>query len=301
MYALLGDIQFDLITYFDGFESRFAADYAEHPLIEKKPRLQWIGDQLDEIRLTLIFHLHYCDPERELARLKQAMTDHRALALVLGNGDYKGWFVITEVQSTSRQTDRVGGVIALEAAVTLREWVGDPTATRPRPAVRPSLPPVPAESKPASEQPVPAVTATQVAQDIRKAVASIGRAKAALRAVTDAVQLAQALSSNPLAALGRVSGVLRGLKQVADPLGAASPALSAILQQEPLAQDVLTASTRALGAVRNAQQSLTGAVSANVVSRIEDVGRRLGTAAGALESVGPSVSRIAAKVITRKV
>ena len=31
MFALLGDVQFDLITYFDGFESQFGADYAEHP------------------------------------------------------------------------------------------------------------------------------------------------------------------------------------------------------------------------------------------------------------------------------
>lgn len=48
MFALLGDVQFDLITYFDGFESQFGADFAEHALIEGKPRLQFIGDKLDE-------------------------------------------------------------------------------------------------------------------------------------------------------------------------------------------------------------------------------------------------------------
>ena len=72
MFALLGDVQFDLITYFDGFESQFGADYAEHPLIEGKPRLQFVGDKLDEIRIQLAFHLHYCDPEAELAKLKDA-------------------------------------------------------------------------------------------------------------------------------------------------------------------------------------------------------------------------------------
>lgn len=58
MFALLGEIQFDLITYFDGFDSQFDADYAEHALIEGKPRLQWIGDKLDEISIQLSFHAH---------------------------------------------------------------------------------------------------------------------------------------------------------------------------------------------------------------------------------------------------
>lgn len=139
MFALLGDVQFDLITYFDGFESQFGADYAEHPLIEGKPRLQFVGDKLDEIRIQLAFHLHYCDPEAELAKLKDALAAHQAMALVLGNGDYKGWFVLTDVQATSKHTDKAGTLIALEASITLREFVGDkknplqpPASRRPR-------------------------------------------------------------------------------------------------------------------------------------------------------------------------
>ena len=117
MYALLGDIQFDLITYFDSFEADFGTDYAEHAVIDGKPRLQYMGDRLDEIRIELSFHASFCHPETELARLKNAVSSHEAMALVLGNGDYKGWFVLTDVQSTSgtdesasrvraRQTDR---------------------------------------------------------------------------------------------------------------------------------------------------------------------------------------------------
>ena len=56
MYALLGDIQFDLITYFDSFETDFGTDYAEHAVIDGKPRLQYMGDRLDEIRIELSFH-----------------------------------------------------------------------------------------------------------------------------------------------------------------------------------------------------------------------------------------------------
>jgi hypothetical protein len=72
MYAVLGEIEFDLITYFDGLETQFGSDYAEHALIGRKPRLQFVGEKLDEVRIDLVFHVSYCDPEAELVRLKTA-------------------------------------------------------------------------------------------------------------------------------------------------------------------------------------------------------------------------------------
>ena len=85
MFAVLGDIEFELITYWDGFEVTFGVDYAEHPRIEGKPGLQFVGDKLDEIQISLVFHQHYCVPDVELARLRTAMKAHQALALVFGN------------------------------------------------------------------------------------------------------------------------------------------------------------------------------------------------------------------------
>ncbi|EFG8170194.1 phage tail protein, partial [Escherichia coli] len=89
MFAVLGDIEFELITYWDGFEATFGVDYAEHARIGGKPGLQFVGDRLDEIQITLVFHQHYCVPDVELARLRTAMKAHQALALVFGNGDYR--------------------------------------------------------------------------------------------------------------------------------------------------------------------------------------------------------------------
>jgi len=62
MFAVLGDIEFELITYWDGFEATFGVDYAEHARIEGKPGLQFVGDKLDEIQISLVFHQHYCVP-----------------------------------------------------------------------------------------------------------------------------------------------------------------------------------------------------------------------------------------------
>ena len=150
MFALLGDIQFDLITYFDGMDAQFGADFAEHPLIEGKPRLQWVGDRLDEFRIDLSFHAWFCQPEAELVRLRQALQAHMAMSFVLGNGDYKGWFVLTDVQAMSRQTDQYGTLTSLEATITLREYVGDKNNPLPPPAVRPKLAPAAAQANPIS-------------------------------------------------------------------------------------------------------------------------------------------------------
>lgn len=304
MFALLGDVQFDLITYFDGFESQFGADFAEHPLIEGKPRLQFIGDKLDEIRIQLAFHLHYCDPEAELAKLKAALAAHQAMALVLGNGDYKGWFVLTDVQATSKHTDKAGTLIALEASITLREFVGDKKNPLPPPAVQPALPPVGAKALPASQ--TAGVTllssgAPAVRDSIRQAVTYANQAQSALRVAVDAARLAQKLRDNPLAALSRVPGLLTGMRQVAGPLENLSPTLAGLSGQMSEAAAIVRASDNALAAVRNAQGALSAVDAGTVTGGIDYAAGQLSTATGALESAAPSVSKLAGKVVTRTI
>lgn len=304
MFALLGDVQFDLITYFDGFESQFGADFAEHALIEGKPRLQFIGDKLDEIRIQLVFHLSYCDPEAELAKLKDALAAHQAMALVLGNGDYKGWFVLTDVQATSKHTDKAGTLIALEASITLREFVGDKKNPLPPPAVQPKLPPAAAKALPASQTAgvsTLASGATALRDNIRQAVTYANQAQSALRVAVDAARLTQKLRDNPLVALGRVPSLLTGMKQVAGPLEKLSPTLASLSSQLPEASSILRASNNALGAVRNAQGALSAVSAGTVTGRIDYVAGQLSAASGALESAAPSISKLAGKVVTRTI
>lgn len=304
MFALLGDVQFDMITYFDGFESQFGANYAEHPLIEGKPRLQFVGDKLDEIRIQLAFHLHYCDPEAELAKLKDALAAHQAMALVLGNGDYKGWFVLTDVQATSKHTDKAGTLIALEASITLREFVGDKKNPLQPPAVQPKLPPAAAKALPASQTAGVATLASGAAavrDNIRQAVTYANQAQSALRVAVDAARVAQKLRDNPLAALGRVPSLLTGMKQVAGPLENLSPTLASLTSQLPEAAGILRASNNALGAVRNAQGALSAVSAGTVTGRIDYLAGQLSTATGALESAAPSISKLAGKVVTRTI
>ncbi|WP_432719838.1 phage tail protein [Jeongeupia wiesaeckerbachi] len=298
MYALLGDIQFDLIAYFDGFESQFGADYAEHALIDGKPRLQIIGDKLDEIRLTLSFHAQFCEPERELARLKKALALHRAMALVLGNGDYKGWFVLTDVQATSEQTDGFGTLVAVTATATLREYVGDKKNPLPAPAVQPKVPPVSAKLVPTGQ----AIGAVNSARDsIRQAVSAANQAQAAMRTATDAVRVAQQLRNNPLAALGRVPGLMTGLGDAAAPLAKLAPALGGLTSQLPEAASLMRAGNNALSMITAAQGVLAGANTGNVVGKIDQMAGQLSTASAALEQAAPATAKLAAMVVTRAI
>lgn len=141
--ALFGDMSLGLVTYFEGMDESFGGDYAEHGLIGGKPRLQWMGDKLDEIKWTFVFHAGFCDPEVEYLQLKQAVANHAALPLVFANGDYKGWYIPTEANATLKQTMRDGTVIWLEGGITLREYVEPPVLAE----ATPKQEPVAAEKK----------------------------------------------------------------------------------------------------------------------------------------------------------
>lgn len=126
MYAVLGDIEFEVIAYWDAFETTMGVDYASHARIEGKPGVQFIGDKLDKITLQFTFHSQFCQPSTEFSRLRAAMTAHQAMALVFGNGDYRGWFVITDLSASHQHTDTSGNVIAQSGSLSLQEYTGDP-------------------------------------------------------------------------------------------------------------------------------------------------------------------------------
>ncbi|MCL1861781.1 MAG: phage tail protein [Proteobacteria bacterium] len=303
MYAILGDIQFDLI-YFDGFDSKFAANYAEHAMIAGKPRLQFTGLALDEIAITLAFHHLFCDPEVEFAKLKEALANHQAMALVLGNGDYKGWFVLADVNSTAQQTDATGTITALEASISLREYVGDTANPLPPPAVQPENPPVQAVAEPA---PMPPVTQAQSTlqgapsflDNIGSAVSLAVQARSALSLASDMLNTVQRLASNPLAALDRVPGLLGSLNDALGSLENLPASLSRIRDQLPMAADVLRAGNTALFDVQGAVGMLSNASASNVAGKISVASGLLGSAGDAMTTVSSGVGKAAAKLVTR--
>jgi phage protein U len=125
MYAQLGDIKFELITYFDGLDASKKIDYAEHETIEGKPKLQYIGENLEEITLKLSFHADFCNPQEELKKIKEAASLYQPLPFIFGNGLYKGKYVIEEIKENTLQSLEDATILAIEAEIRLKEWVED--------------------------------------------------------------------------------------------------------------------------------------------------------------------------------
>lgn len=293
MFAILGDIEFELITYWEGFESQFGVDYAEHARIEGKPGLQFVGEKLDDIQLSLVFHQHYCVPDVELARLKSAMSAHQALALVFGNGDYRGWFVITDIRATSEQTDSTGNVLALNATVSLREYVGDPKKPLTPPAVTGTVLHTGTVSAAAPK-------ASGIAKSLRDGIKAAKQANAALQTSMQAVRVAQKMQDNPHVALGRIPGLFVSMGQISSSLGKSTPAFGAISNVLPEAAQLARASSQANGLVQQSQTLLTQADPNNLVSILGAVSWQLGTVSQTFTQMSPALSALTASIATRR-
>lgn len=304
MFAILGEVEFDLITYFDGLETRFGAEYAEHALIARKPRLQFVGDKLDEVKIDLVFHASYCDPEAELVRLRNALASHAALSLVLGNGDYKGRFVIADLTAIGRHTDTAGTLLAVEASVELREFTGDP-AQPTAPAVRPagSRLQVPARGALVAALPagVPPMPASGLARAVTATKGALATASIALSAVAALRGLA---SGDPMTAAARLPGLTRSLGAALPGLGASAEQMGAFNGQTRVAADtgrVAQGVTR----VRYEVGSIAGNLS---VATVADLLFRLTAAEGAVSRANAEMgqttlplARLTAQAVTRTV
>lgn len=294
MFAVLGDIEFELITYWDGFEATFGVDYAEHARIEGKPGLQFIGDKLDEIQISLVFHQHYCVPDVELARLRTAMKAHQALALVFGNGDYRGWFVITDVTATSEQTDSTGNVLAVNATASLREYIGDPKNPLKPPAIRVQ---VPGTGAVFSAVPSP----SGVAQYVRDGVNYAKQAQSVLQTTMSTVRIAQKMKDNPTVALTRVPGLMSGLGNISGSLGSSIPAFNALAESMPDAVSLARATSEAASYVQQAQSALNGVDGSNIAAALDAVSGQLNSASTTFTRMSPGLSTMAARILARSV
>jgi len=124
MFAQLGEIKFDLITYFNGIEETNSYNYAEHPRINQKPMLQFLGENLQEQSIKLNFHTNFCTPELEIKKLKEAAKKATPLEFIKGNGEYIGVFVITEISAITEQASKQGSINSIQLDLKLREYTG---------------------------------------------------------------------------------------------------------------------------------------------------------------------------------
>jgi len=143
MYAVLGDILFEVLTSPTRLESTRGFDYAEHRVVQDRPRLQWIADGLETIALELMLHVAFTSPKTQLDALNAAAQDHQARALVFGNSVHRGYFVLTAISEIHRHDADDGSLIWTTARIELKEYAfgvevdpyAPPRPTTPPPAI----------------------------------------------------------------------------------------------------------------------------------------------------------------------
>ncbi|MEX2155118.1 MAG: phage tail protein [Gemmatimonadaceae bacterium] len=123
MYTQLGDIAFEVVGPVTGLEMKRGYTYARHEIIEGKPRLEAIGDELDVLTFSLDFLREIADPVTSYADLCAAAAAHVALPLIFANGQVMGHFVITSIDDAVDLTDGRGSVLKRRTRVELTEWV----------------------------------------------------------------------------------------------------------------------------------------------------------------------------------
>lgn len=133
MYAQLGDTIFQGKLGLAGFSGSSETEYAQHPLIDGKPRLQQVAEKLEEITLSINLHYSFCNPEDEISKLQTARSNGYILPFILGTGTVVGDFVITSIKRDITQTDQLGAIVFVSLIVQLLEYYEvDPVAREQR-------------------------------------------------------------------------------------------------------------------------------------------------------------------------
>ncbi len=92
MFAMLGDVRFELLTGFTAFDETHTAAYAKHDVLAGRPRLQAMGNDLTSIRFSIKLHWKLGNPDAQYKGLIAAKEAQQALALVYGSGRGKRVF-----------------------------------------------------------------------------------------------------------------------------------------------------------------------------------------------------------------
>ncbi len=135
MYAMLGDVRFEVLNSFTSPEAEHAATFAKHDVLQGRPRLQAMGNELTTLRFSLKLHWRLGNPDTAYNGLLAAKESQQAQALVYGSGRFVGWFVIERLTERTLMQDGRGRTAAREVDVELTEFAGDPNNPLPTPAV----------------------------------------------------------------------------------------------------------------------------------------------------------------------
>ena len=127
MIGTFGNIVFETsserIRTFDGFARKGSAAFAEHAVVDDKPRLQHTGSGLDEISFSVRLDISLgLNPSDELEKFRDILAAGDAQKLII-NGKVLGAFVLTELEESWSRVDNKGRLMVANLNISLKEYV----------------------------------------------------------------------------------------------------------------------------------------------------------------------------------
>lgn len=124
----LGDIVFSVSAKqtltFDSIKWDIGAKYASHDRHLKKPLLEFLGEELDEISFSVVLSVFLgVNPETQIAKITQYTKKGTALRLIVGGkvyGDNK--WVIEKCSKSYERFDKKGNLLHAKCSLTLKEY-----------------------------------------------------------------------------------------------------------------------------------------------------------------------------------
>ena len=126
MFCQLGAHIFELAKTPNSISHKEDFTFAEFSLINQANRLQPTGRGLREYSLGLYLHQRFCKVADEIAAFRKSGSEFEVLPLLWGNGKLEGDFVITSINTETRETDALGNVYAATLQIELKEYISNP-------------------------------------------------------------------------------------------------------------------------------------------------------------------------------
>lgn len=125
----LGDLVFEASTStirtFDDYKRNTKARIATHELIGRKPILEFLGPDVEEITFNMKFYVFFgVNPTAEVQKLRKSCSNGEVMNFILNNqpvGDNK--WLIESVGEAVTAWDNMGNIIRSSVDVTLKEYV----------------------------------------------------------------------------------------------------------------------------------------------------------------------------------
>ena len=125
MIGSYGDIVFTVsegkVLTFDGLEKDLSARFAKHEIHLNKPILEFIGESLAEIKLSIKLDTNLgINPKKQLDRIEQSVRNGERKVLMIGS-NFIGYFAIEKMSEKFKRVDNRGNILAIDIDLNLTE------------------------------------------------------------------------------------------------------------------------------------------------------------------------------------